>query len=109
MEEKPEKILYATVGEKTILTDIQVRKHSFQSDETAEYGGLIRGPEVIGDESRKAMKTILKEIQEGTFAKNWLLENKVGQPNFKGLRNLSENHPIEKVGVELRKMFSWKK
>jgi ketol-acid reductoisomerase len=109
----PEIAYFECLHELKLIVDLfyegGINYMNYSVSETAEYGGLVRGPEVIGDESRKAMKNILKEIQEGTFAKNWLLENKVGQPNFKGLRNLSENHPIEKVGVELRKMFSWKK
>ncbi len=109
----PEIAYFECLHELKLIVDLfyegGINYMNYSVSETAEYGGLVRGPEVIGEESRKAMKNILKEIQEGTFAKNWLLENKVGQPNFKGLRNLSENHPIEKVGVELRKMFSWKK
>ncbi|MCG8333096.1 MAG: ketol-acid reductoisomerase [Proteobacteria bacterium] len=109
----PEIAYFECLHELKLIVDLfyegGINYMNYSVSETAEYGGLVRGPEVIGEESRKAMKNILKEIQEGTFAKNWLLENKVGQPNFKGLRNLSENHQIEKVGVELRKMFSWKK
>lgn len=109
----PEIAYFECLHELKLIVDLfyegGINYMNYSVSETAEYGGLVRGPEVIGEESRKAMKKILKEIQEGTFAKNWLLENKVGQPNFKGLRNLSENHQIEKVGVELRKMFSWKK
>ena len=84
-----------------------INKMNYSVSETAEYGGLIRGPEVIGKESREAMKKILKDVQDGSFAKQWLLENQIGQTKFRGLRKISENHPIEKVGLKLRKMFSW--
>ncbi len=109
----PEIAYFECLHELKLIVDLfyegGINYMNYSVSETAEYGGLIRGPEVVGKESREAMKNILKEIQNGSFAKNWLLENKVGQPNFRGLRNLSENHPIEKVGLELRKMFSWKK
>ncbi|MBU2514500.1 ketol-acid reductoisomerase [bacterium] len=109
----PEVAYFECLHELKLIVDLfyegGINYMNYSVSETAEYGGLVRGPEIIGEESRKAMKNVLKEIQDGTFAKNWLLENKVGQPNFKGLRKQSENHPIEKVGLELRKMFSWKK
>lgn len=109
----PEIAYFECLHELKLIVDLfyegGINYMNYSVSETAEYGGLIRGPEVIGEEARTAMKRILKEIQEGTFARNWLLENKVGQPNFKGLRRKSENHQIEQVGVELRKMFSWKK
>lgn len=109
----PEIAYFECLHELKLIVDLfyegGINQMNYSVSETAEYGGLIRGPEVIGDESREAMKKILAEVQNGKFARDWLLENKVGQPNFKGLRKQSENHPIEKVGVELRKMFSWKK
>ncbi len=84
-----------------------LNRMNYSISETAEYGGYITGSRIVGKESKKAMKRVLKEIQDGTFARNWLLENKVGQPNFKGLRRASETHLIEIVGAKLRKMFSW--
>ncbi|MBT4266105.1 MAG: ketol-acid reductoisomerase [Deltaproteobacteria bacterium] len=109
----PEIAYFECLHELKLIVDLfyegGINYMNYSVSETAEYGGLIRGEEIIGKESRKAMKNVLKEIQEGDFAKKWLLENKVGQPNFKGLRRKSENHPIEKIGAELRKMFSWKK
>lgn len=84
-----------------------INKMNYSVSETAEYGGLLRGSQVIGRESRKAMKKILKEVQDGTFANKWLLENKIGQTHFKGMRKISEEHPVEKIGKKLRKMFSW--
>lgn len=74
---------------------------------TAEYGSLTRGKSVINEESRKAMKKILKDIQEGTFSTEWLLENKVNSPKFKALVKLEEQHPIEEVGKKIREMMPW--
>jgi len=74
---------------------------------TAEYGDMTRGPRLIDDHVRKEMKKILKDIQDGSFAKEWLDECKAGKPNFKKLYEADKNHPIEVVGRQLRKMFSW--
>lgn len=70
---------------------------------TAQYGDLTRGPRVIGPESRMAMEEILIEIQNGTFAKEWILENMVNRPVFNALTRADEEHEIEAVGAELRK------
>ncbi len=109
----PEVAYFECLHELKLIVDLfyegGINYMNYSVSETAEYGGLVRGPEIIGKESKKAMKKVLAEIQDGTFARNWLLENKVGQPNFRGLRRQSENHPIEKIGAQLRKMFSWKK
>ncbi len=75
--------------------------------DTAEYGDYSRGKRVIGHEAREAMKKILKEIQSGSFAKEWIDENKKGRPNFNQMRKECDNHPIEKVGAELRGMMHW--
>lgn len=75
--------------------------------DTAEYGDYTRGKRVIGREARAEMKKILKEIQSGAFAKEWIEENKKGRPNYNKLRAECDNHPIEKVGAELRSMMRW--
>ena len=59
------------------------------------------------DETKKEMKKVLSEIQDGTFARNWLMENQVGRPQFNAMRRMEAEHPIEKVGKELREMMSW--
>jgi ketol-acid reductoisomerase len=76
---------------------------------TAEYGDLTRGPRVIGDETRKAMKKILADIQSGEFAKEWIAENRAGQENFQRMRSEQQGHQVEKVGSEIRSMFPWLK
>ena len=75
--------------------------------DTAEYGGYTRGHRVINDSVRAEMKKILAEIQSGKFAKEWMEENKKGLPVYKKFRQQYDNHPIEKVGKELRGMMGW--
>lgn len=76
---------------------------------TAEYGDYITGPKIITDETKKTMKKILKDIQDGTFAKDFLLDMSPagGQAHFRALRKLASEHPSEKVGEEIRKLYSW--
>jgi len=74
---------------------------------TAEYGDLTRGPRLINDHVRAEMKKILTEIQDGSFAKEWLEECQKGKPNFKRLYESDKNHPVEVIGKQLRKMFTW--
>ncbi|WP_031478975.1 ketol-acid reductoisomerase [Maridesulfovibrio frigidus] len=77
--------------------------------DTAEYGDLTRGPRVINAESRKEMKKILKEIQQGEFAKEFIVENMSGKAHFNAMRRINAEHPVEVVGADLRKMMSWLK
>jgi ketol-acid reductoisomerase len=74
---------------------------------TAEYGDLTRGNMVVGDEARTKMKEILARIQDGTFAREWIEENKAGGKKFAALRDAEKKHPIEEVGAKLRGMMSW--
>lgn len=76
---------------------------------TAEYGDYVTGPKIITEDTRNAMRKVLSDIQDGTFARNWLLENQIGCPNFNAKRRLEAEHPLEKVGAELRNMMSWTK
>jgi ketol-acid reductoisomerase len=76
---------------------------------TAEYGDMTRGKRVVGEETRKAMKEILKEIQSGKFADEWITEYKCGMPHFRELRKEAANHPIEEVGERLRGLMPWLK
>ena len=75
--------------------------------DTAEYGDYSRGPRVVTKESRAAMKKILSEIQSGEFAKEWMAENKNGRVNYNKYREECDNHPVEKVGADLRSMMHW--
>lgn len=76
---------------------------------TAEYGDYTRGPRIITDETRKAMRQVLSEIQSGQFAREFVLENQAGKPGFIAMRRQEAEHPIEVVGKDLRAMFSWLK
>ncbi|MFQ5721862.1 MAG: ketol-acid reductoisomerase [Candidatus Aminicenantales bacterium] len=75
--------------------------------DTAEYGDLTRGKRIITEETRKEMKRILEEIQTGQFAKEWLLENTIGRPEYQMRKHLEESHLIEVVGKKLRRMMKW--
>jgi ketol-acid reductoisomerase len=76
---------------------------------TAEWGDLITGPKVVTADTKAAMKKVLTDIQDGTFAKEWIAECEAGKPNFKRMEAEGEAHQIEKVGTELRSMMSWLK
>jgi ketol-acid reductoisomerase len=77
--------------------------------DTAEYGDYTRGPRVIDELTKEEMRQILSEIQDGSFAKEWILENQAGRPVYKALKRMDEEHPIELVGRELRAMMPWLK
>jgi ketol-acid reductoisomerase len=84
---------------------IQGMRHSISN--TAEYGDMTRGPKVITDETRAAMKKILADIQSGEFATEWIAENRAGGENFDRLREEGKNHQVEQVGSELRRKMDW--
>ena len=75
--------------------------------DTAEFGDLTRGSRVVTEETRKEMKKILSEVQNGTFAKEWLEENQVGRPGYNARKRQDQEHLIEEVGAKLRGMMSW--
>ena len=79
----------------------------YSVSDTAEYGDLTRGKRIITTETREEMKRMLKEVQTGSFAKEWILENQVGRPMFNALRKKESEHPIEGVGKQLRSMMGW--
>jgi ketol-acid reductoisomerase len=81
----------------------------YSVSDTAEYGDYTRGPRVIDDMVREEMMQILAEIQDGTFAKEWILENQAGRPVYNALKRMDEEHPLELVGRELREMMPWLK
>ena len=77
--------------------------------DTAEYGDYVTGPRIITDETKKEMKAVLSDIQQGVFARNFILENKANMASFKAMRRIQAEHPIETVGRELRAMMPWLK
>ncbi|AWI04948.1 ketol-acid reductoisomerase [Clostridium drakei] len=81
----------------------------YSISDTAEYGDYVSGKRVITEESKEGMKGILKDIQDGVFARNWLLENQINRPNFNAVRRQEKEQQIETVGEELRKMMTWNK
>jgi len=81
----------------------------YSVSDTAEYGDYTRGPRVIDDMVKDEMRQILAEVQDGTFAKEWILENQAGRPTFNALKRMEAEHPIEIIGKELRKMMPWLK
>ncbi len=82
---------------------------NYSVSDTAEYGGMTRGKRVITQQTKENMRQILREVQDGSFAKEWIEENEKGQPKLRQLREEYKNHLIEKVGGELRKMMPWLK
>lgn len=81
----------------------------YSISDTAEYGDYITGPKIVTDETKKAMKNVLKDIQEGTFASNWLLENQVGRPYFNAMKRINADTLLESTGERLRSLMSWLK
>jgi len=108
---QPEVAYYEVMHELKLIVDLLheggLRKmHKFISD-TAAYGDMVSGPRVVDENSRKKMKAVLKEIQDGTFARNWIAENEAGMPDFKRMMAADLEHPIEKVGTDLRARMDW--
>jgi ketol-acid reductoisomerase len=108
---QPEVAYYEVMHELKLIVDLLheggLRKmHEFISD-TAAYGDMVSGPRVVGAESRAAMKAVLTDIQDGTFARNWIAENAKGMPEFKRMMQADLDHPIERVGKTLRAQMDW--
>ena len=108
---KPHIAYFEVLHELLLIIDLMsqggISYMRYSISNTAEYGDLTRGPRLVNDDTRAEMKKILGEIQSGAFAKEWLDECKAGKPNFNALYEADKNHPIEVVGKQLRKMFSW--
>ena len=84
-----------------------LQRMNYSVSDTAEYGGMTRGSRIITEETRKEMKKILLEVQNGSFADEWIKENLDGQPEMERLRDDTKKHLIEEVGLKLRKMMTW--
>ncbi|MBI2505509.1 MAG: ketol-acid reductoisomerase [Candidatus Latescibacteria bacterium] len=108
---QPEVAYFECLHEVKLIVDLiyegGIANMRYSISDTAEYGDLTRGKRIITDQTRKAMKQILAEVQDGTFAKEWLLENQVGRPTFNARKRQDQEHPIEEVGAKLRGMMSW--
>jgi ketol-acid reductoisomerase len=79
----------------------------YSISDTAEYGDLTRGPRIVDADTKQRMREILEEIRSGTFAEEWIAESDGGRTRFSELRTAGQNHPIEKVGAQLRAMMPW--
>jgi ketol-acid reductoisomerase len=107
----PRLAYFECLHELKLIVDLMYEKgitgmrHSISN--TAEYGDLTRGPRVVGEPTRQAMREILGEIQSGEFAKEWIAENRAGQESFKRMREEQKGHQIEREGRKLRSMMDW--
>ena len=108
---QPEIACFEVMHELKLIVDLYYRGGlkfmNYSVSDTAEYGGLSVGPRIITEETKNAMRTALTRIQNGEFAKEWIEEYDSGGKNFAKLREADANHPVEKVGDELRKMMNW--
>jgi ketol-acid reductoisomerase len=107
----PRLAYFECMHELKLIVDLMYEKGiagmRYSISNTAEYGDLTRGKRVISDDTRSAMKAILGEIQDGTFAREWIAENRAGQENFKRMREEQAGHQVEVVGKELRSQMDW--
>jgi ketol-acid reductoisomerase len=110
---EPESAYFECLHEMKLIIDLvnqgglSYMRHSIS--DTAEYGDYVTGSRIITEDTKNEMRKVLKEVQNGTFAKNWILENKANRPYFNAMRRIEKDHPMEVVGRELRKMMSWLK
>ncbi len=107
----PQNAYFECIHEMKLIVDLIYRGGfgfmRYSVSDTAEYGDYQIGKRIITEETKKEMKKVLSEIQDGTFASAWIAENNNGRAHFNATRRLEAEHPLEKVGAELRKMYSW--
>ena len=109
----PEMAYFECLHEVKLIVDLLyeggIANMRYSISNTAQYGDLTRGPRIVTEDTKKEMKKILGEIQDGEFARDWLLECKANKPSFTALTKKGEEHSIEKVGAKLRAMMPWLK
>ena len=107
----PEIAYFECLHELKLIVDLMyeggISNQRFSCSDTAEYGDLTRGPRVISPAVKDNMRAILKEVQDGTFAREWVAEDEAGRPNFTKLQRAGQEHQIEQVGEKLRGLMSW--
>ncbi|MFP4625696.1 MAG: ketol-acid reductoisomerase [Natronomonas sp.] len=107
----PEMAYFECLNELKLIVDLMYEGGHAEMwnsvSDTAEYGGLSRGDEVIDESVRENMDEVLEAVQDGTFAREWINENQAGRPSYKQLREAEQNHEIELVGENLRALFAW--
>jgi ketol-acid reductoisomerase len=110
---QPELAYFECMHELKLIVDLMyeggMEYMRYSISDTAEYGDYSRGPRIVDGRVKETMKQVLREIQDGSFAREWILENQAGRPAFNAMRRLNAEHPIEEVGAELRGMMSWLK
>ncbi len=108
---QPEVAYFECLHEVKLIVDLMyeggISKMRWSISETAEWGDYVSGPRIVTDATKAEMKKILGEIQDGTFAKNWMAEYDAGLPNYKKYAEEGQNHPIEQTGAKLRPLMSW--
>lgn len=108
---QPESAYFECVHEMKLIIDLVVQGGlgymRYSISDTAEYGDYITGSKIITEDTKKAMKGVLNDIQDGTFARNWILENQANRPYFNAVRRIETETQVEKVGAELRTMMAW--
>src|ERR1700733_9490319 len=108
---QPEMAFFECMHELKLIVDLfyqgGLSYMRYSISNTAEYGDYTRGPRIVNEQTRAEMQKILKEIQTGQFAREWILENKAGQPGFKATKRREQQHPVEQVGKRLRGLMTW--
>ena len=106
---QPESAYFECLHELKLIVDLMYEQGiagmRFSVSDTAEYGDLTRGPRIIDESVRAEMRRILAEIKDGTFAREWVAEDRAGRPRFNALRDAGRTHPVETVGAQLRAMM----
>jgi ketol-acid reductoisomerase len=107
----PEMAYFECLHEVKLIVDLiyegGIANMRYSVSNTAEYGDFTRGPRIVNEQTRAEMKKILKEIQTGQFAKEFILENRAGAPTLKAMRRIGQAHSVEQVGAKLREMMPW--
>jgi ketol-acid reductoisomerase len=107
----PQNAYFECIHEMKLIVDLIYEggfsKMRYSISDTAEYGDYEIGKRIITEDTKKEMKKVLEEIQDGTFARNWINENKMNRPHFNATRRIKKEHQLEQVGAELRKMYTW--
>jgi len=107
----PEMAYFECLHEVKLIVDLiyegGISTMRYSISNTAQYGDLTRGPRIVNEETKREMKRILEEVQNGSFAKEWMLENRANRPVFNALTKRGQDHPIEEVGRRLRALMPW--
>jgi ketol-acid reductoisomerase len=110
---QPEVAYFECMHEMKLIVDLMYQGGMsymrYSISDTAEFGDYVSGPRIIDERARDEMRRILREIQDGTFATRWILENQAGRPSFNAMRKSNAQHQIEQVGADLRAMMPWLK